>query len=74
MQAEYKRRHNEIWPEMVELLKSAGIKNDTIWPDGEVLFGYANIAILRDSVYVDDKYDEEYKHGKNSVAQKKMKS
>ena len=24
---------------------------------------YPNIAILRGSVYVDDKYDEEYKHG-----------
>ena len=40
MQAEYKRRHDEIWPEMVELLRSAGIRNYTIWSDGEVLFGY----------------------------------
>ncbi len=40
MQAEYKRRHDEIWPEMVELLKRAGIRNYTIWSDGEVLFGY----------------------------------
>ena len=40
MQAEYKRRHDEIWPEMVELLKSAGIRNYTIWSDGDVLFGY----------------------------------
>ena len=27
---EYKKRHNEIWPEMVEVLKLAGIKNYTI--------------------------------------------
>ena len=40
MQAEYKRRHDEIWPELKELLKSAGIGNYTIWSDGEVLFGY----------------------------------
>ena len=40
MQSEYKRRHDEIWPEMVELLKSAGIGNYTIWSDGDVLFGY----------------------------------
>ena len=40
MQAEYKRRHDEIWPEMVELLRSAGIRNYTIWSDGELLFGY----------------------------------
>ena len=37
---EYKRRHDEIWPEMVELLKSAGSRNYTIWSDGDVLFGY----------------------------------
>ena len=40
MKAEYKRRHDEIWPEMVALLKSAGIRNYTIWSDGETLFGY----------------------------------
>ncbi|MBE5783329.1 MAG: L-rhamnose mutarotase [Clostridiales bacterium] len=40
MKAEYKRRHDEIWPEMVELLKSAGIKNYTIWNVGDELFGY----------------------------------
>jgi L-rhamnose mutarotase len=27
MQAEYKRRHDAIWPEMKALLKSAGIRN-----------------------------------------------
>ena len=40
MQAEYKRRHDEIWPEMIQLLKSAGIKNYTIWSDGHDVFGY----------------------------------
>ena len=37
---EYCKRHNEIWPEMVEVLKSAGIKNYTIWNVGNELFGY----------------------------------
>lgn len=37
---EYIKRHNEIWPEMVELLKSAGIKNYTIWNVGNEMFGY----------------------------------
>ena len=40
MKAEYKRRHDEIWPEMLQLLKSAGIKNYTIWSDGRDVFGY----------------------------------
>ena len=37
---EYKRRHAEIWPEMKELLKQAGIRNYSIWTDGRTLFGY----------------------------------
>lgn len=37
---EYCRRHNEIWPEMIDVLKSAGIKNYTIWNVGNELFGY----------------------------------
>jgi len=37
---EYCRRHDEIWPELVELLKSAGICNYTIWNVGNELFGY----------------------------------
>ena len=37
---EYTRRHKEIWPDMVEILKSAGIRNYTIWNVGNELFGY----------------------------------
>ena len=37
---EYKRRHDEIWPEMTELLNQAGIHNYTIWNIGDELFGY----------------------------------
>ena len=37
---EYIRRHDEIWPEMIEVLKGAGIKNYTIWNVGYELFGY----------------------------------
>ena len=36
---EYVRRHREIWPEMVALLKAAGICNYTIFADGDLLFG-----------------------------------
>ena len=37
---EYKRRHDEIWPEMSDVLTKAGLKNYSIWiatrtlPDG----------------------------------------
>lgn len=37
---EYEKRHNEIWPEMIEVLKSAGIRNYTIWNVENELFGY----------------------------------
>lgn len=37
---EYIRRHDEIWPEMVALLKEAGICNYSIWNVGNELFGY----------------------------------
>ena len=40
MLEEYKRRHAEIWPEMVELLKKAGISNYSIWNTGDTLVGY----------------------------------
>ena len=33
MQAEYKRRHDEIWPELKALLKQAGFKSAEIAAD-----------------------------------------
>ena len=40
MREEYVRRHDAIWPEMVAVLKEAGIVNYTIWNAGDELFGY----------------------------------
>ena len=37
---EYIRRHDEIWDEMKELLKSAGIENYSIWLCDNEIFGY----------------------------------
>lgn len=41
MQAEYQRRHDAIWPELVDLLHSAGISDYAIYLDQEtrLLFG-----------------------------------
>ena len=41
-EAEYIRRHAEIWPELVDLLRDTGISNYSIHLDREtmVLFGY----------------------------------
>ena len=40
MEAEYRRRHDEIWPELVDLLREAGVSDYSIHldPDSHVLF------------------------------------
>ena len=42
---EYERRHNELWPEMKDMIHEYGGKNYTIFLDKEtnVLFGYIEI-------------------------------
>lgn len=42
MEAEYIRRHDAIWPDLVQLLKASGISNYSIHLDRETntLFGY----------------------------------
>jgi L-rhamnose mutarotase len=42
---EYKRRHDELWPELELLLKGAGIRDYSIFLDEEtnILFGYLAI-------------------------------
>ena len=41
MEAEYLKRHDEIWPELVDLLKEAGVSDYSIHLDREtnILFG-----------------------------------
>ena len=34
-EAEYKRRHDEIWPELAALLTKAGVSDYSIWLDEE---------------------------------------
>jgi len=45
-EAEYKKRHDEIWPELVQLLKEAGISDYSIFLDEETnsLFGVLKIT------------------------------
>ena len=37
---EYLKRHDEIWPEMLDALRAAGISNYNIFRHGLTLFGY----------------------------------
>ena len=43
---EYKKRHDEIWPELVDLLKETGVEDYSIFLDEETnsLFGVLKIA------------------------------
>jgi len=37
---EYVRAHRNVWPEMLDALRAAGIRNYTIFRDGSRIFGY----------------------------------
>jgi len=45
-EAEYKKRHDEIWPELSEFLKAAGISDYSIFLDAEtnILFGVLKLS------------------------------
>jgi L-rhamnose mutarotase len=48
-EAEYKKRHDEIWPDLVELLKQSGISEYSIFLDEETnsLFGVLDITDVK---------------------------
>ena len=52
-EAEYKKRHAALWPELQSLLKQAGIKDYSIFLDEEtnILFGYLTVI---DKTKLDD--------------------
>ena len=37
---EYKKRHDEVWPELVEEIRAAGLRNYSIFRHGLTLIGY----------------------------------
>jgi L-rhamnose mutarotase len=37
---EYVRAHKEVWPEMLDALRAAGLRNYTIFRDDNRMFGY----------------------------------
>jgi L-rhamnose mutarotase len=37
---EYVAAHRQVWPEMLQALRGAGIRNYTIFRDGNQVFGY----------------------------------
>jgi L-rhamnose mutarotase len=47
---EYRRRHDEIWPEMVAALRAAGFHNYSIFLDGLILFAYFESENVRETL------------------------
>jgi len=39
-EAEYKRRHDEIWPELVEVITGAGVRNYSLFRRGTQVIAY----------------------------------
>ena len=52
-EAEYKKRHDELWPELKELLKSTGISEYTIFLD-DTTNGLFGILKIEDAQLLDD--------------------
>lgn len=40
MLQEYKKRHDRIWPEMLGLMREAGIRNYSLWNAGDEIVEY----------------------------------
>ena len=52
MEAEYEKRHNELWPEMQEMIHEYGGRNYTIFLDREtlVLYGYIEVEDRKNGI------------------------
>ena len=42
--AEYKQRHDEIWPELAKALRDAGVSDYSIWHDPETDYLFATLV------------------------------
>ena len=42
--AEYKKRHDELWPEMAEAIHESGVTDYTIWLDPETNYLFATLV------------------------------
>jgi L-rhamnose mutarotase len=42
-EAEYRRRHAAVWPEMLDALRAAGARDYSIFINGDALFAYLEV-------------------------------
>ena len=43
----YEKYHADVWPEMLAILKKAGIQNYSIWREGDLLFAYYEVEDMQ---------------------------
>ena len=48
---EYQRRHDEIWPELVELIQDSGLKNYTLFRRGTQIIAYVECHPDKDTAF-----------------------
>jgi L-rhamnose mutarotase len=55
-EAEYRRRHDEIWPELIDLLQQSGVSDYSIWLDEDthILFGTLTRTMTHDMAALPD--------------------
>ena len=51
MEAEYEKRHNQLWPEMADMIHEYGGRNYTIALDTETLALYGYIEIENEELW-----------------------
>ena len=47
---EYRRRHCQVWPEILELTRQAGIRNYSIYLHGRDLFSYLEVEDWQEAI------------------------
>ena len=56
MEAEYEKRHNQLWPEMKDMIHEHGGKNYTIFLDRETLTLFGYIEIENEELWAKGRY------------------
>ncbi|MDB5561974.1 MAG: rhaM [Hyphomicrobiales bacterium] len=51
--AEYKRRHDNLWPEMIDALHNAGVSDYSIWLDPQTNYLFATLVRTDDHTMAD---------------------
>src|SRR5262245_1243209 len=51
-EAEYRKWHQQVWPELLQLNKQAGIRNYTIFMQGTQLFSYLEVDDFRATIAI----------------------